>query len=49
MVSYQFYGGDRGFIGKQLALTETKVGVIKFLRRYTSLVEPGIKNRGYSL
>jgi cytochrome P450 len=47
MISYQFFGGPHACIGKQLALTEVKVAVIKFLRRYQTLIEPGLKNRGF--
>ena len=37
IVSLTFSGGPRGCIGKNLALTESKVMMIKFMRRYESL------------
>jgi len=45
-----FSGGPRSCIGKQLALMEMKVMMIKFLKRYRSLVELGLKDgkRAYS-
>jgi cytochrome P450 len=39
-----FSGGPRGCIGKNLALLEMKVMVIKFLRRYAKLIELGLKD-----
>ena len=40
MISFNFSGGPRGFIGKNLALIETKIMVIKFMKRYSSMMEP---------
>ena len=37
MVALTFSGGPRGCIGKNLALTESKVMMIKFMQRYQSL------------
>ena len=45
-----FSGGPRGWIGKSLALIETKIMMIKFMKRYGSLMEEGTMNgkeRGY--
>ena len=39
-----FSGGPRGCIGKSLALIETKIMMIKFMKRYGSLIEEGIRN-----
>ena len=46
-VSSNFSGGPRGCIGKNLAITEMKVMMIKFLQRYENLVE--LKERMYEL
>jgi cytochrome P450 len=45
LVDLIFAGGPRGCIGKNLAMTEMKVLMIKFIKRYASLVEPGIQER----
>ena len=39
-----FSGGPRGCIGKSLALIETKIMMIKFVKRYHSLMEEGTRN-----
>ena len=39
-----FSGGPRGCIGKSLALIETKIMMIKFMKRYGSLIEEGTSN-----
>jgi cytochrome P450 len=44
-----FSGGPRGCLGKHLALTEMKVMMIKFMKRYASLLEPGIQERAYHM
>ena len=49
MVALTFSGGPRGCIGKNLALTEAKVMMIKFMQRYEKLFEPGIKERSYQM
>jgi cytochrome P450 len=49
LIDLTFSGGPRGCIGKNLALTESRVMMIKFLKRYGSLVEPGIKERAYRM
>ena len=45
MLSIMFSGGPRGCIGKNLALIEVKVLMIKFLKRYDGLIEEEIKER----
>ena len=45
MLSIMFSGGPRGCIGKNLALIEVKVFMIKFLKRYYGLVEEEIKEK----
>ena len=45
MLSIMFSGGPRGCIGKNLALIEVKVFMIKFLKRYDGLIEEEIKER----
>ena len=45
IVSLTFSGGPRGCIGKNLALFESKVMMIKFMKRYDKLFEPGKDNR----
>jgi cytochrome P450 len=44
-----FSGGPRGCLGKTLALTEARVMMIKFMRRYVSLKEPGRHEQGYQM
>ena len=39
-----FSGGPRNCIGKTLALANSKVFIIKFLRRYSNLIEEGIQD-----
>ena len=39
-----FSGGPRGCIGKNLALVETKIMMVKFMKRYHSLKEEGTMN-----
>ena len=36
-----FSGGPRGCIGKSLALINTKVMMVKFMQRYSALIEEG--------
>ena len=38
-----FSGGPRACIGKQMALLQSKIGLIKFLRRYREIALPGKK------
>jgi cytochrome P450 len=47
LIDLIFSGGPRACIGKNLALIEIKVMIIKFFKRYSNLVEPGIKERAY--
>jgi cytochrome P450 len=43
LVSMIFSAGPRSCIGKYLAMTEIKVMIVKFLKRYESIVELGLK------
>jgi cytochrome P450 len=49
LISIMFSGGPRGCIGKNLALTETKIMVIKFMKRYGKMVEIDLKERVYEI
>lgn len=48
-MAYNFSGGPRGCLGKNLALIEIRIIMIKFIKRYGKLVELGLKDgkRGY--
>ena len=45
VISLTFSGGPRACLGKTLAMIEAKVMVIKFMRRYQKLYEPGRNKR----
>jgi cytochrome P450 len=49
LIDLIFSGGPRGCIGKNLALTEIKVMAIKFIKRYSNLVESNAKHRTYRM
>ena len=40
-----FSGGPRSCIGKNLALTETKVMMIKLMQRFDNVIEHSVKER----
>ena len=47
LIALTFSGGPRGCLGKNLALTEMKVMMIKFMQRYENLQEVGLQERSY--
>ena len=49
MVSMVFSGGPRNCIGKNLALTELKVMVIKFMKRYEKLEGPAVTEKEFKI
>lgn len=46
MISFIFGGGPRACTGKNFALLELKVMIIKLLKRYSNMVEHAIQNNG---
>jgi cytochrome P450 len=49
LVSMIFSGGPRSCLGKNLALVEMRVMMIKFVQRYEQLAEAGRKKRAFDL